>query len=54
MDKELEDLRKKVKEKEEKQKIETEKHKLKDKLDEGSIRSTAKKIGKHIFKKLLQ
>ncbi len=54
MDKELEDLRKKVKQKEDQEKIETEKQKLKDKLDEGSIRSTAKKIGKNIFKKLLQ
>ena len=53
MDKELEDLRKKVKDKEDKDAVEKEKTKLKEQLEKGTIRSVAKKVGKNLFKKLM-
>lgn len=53
-DNELIELRKKVKEKQEQEKIEKEKRELKEKLNEGSIKQTAKKIGKDLFKRLMK
>lgn len=53
-DKELKDLRKKVKDKENMELMFTEKELLKEKLEKGTIKSVAKKIGKSLFKKLMK
>jgi len=49
IDDKLEELRKKVKEKEEMQKIEKEKARLKEKLEEGTPKDTFKKMLKKLF-----
>lgn len=52
MDKELEQLRKQVKFKEEKEAIEIEKQQLRDKLQEGTVRGFFKKAAKQYVKNL--
>lgn len=51
---ELEELRKKVKEKQERLKIELETANLKEQLEEGTVKSKAKNLAKGLFKKLIK
>ncbi len=54
VDSELEELRKKVKDKEQQKKIDDEKYELMEKLEIGTLRSRFKKVGKSLFKRLMK
>ncbi len=50
----LEDLRKKVKEKEEREAEFLERKKLEEQLEQGTVRGIVKKLGKGLIKKILK